>query len=433
MDSTDNRTSHVWRLFGFTYAITASYILCRAVADAVLLSRLGPKSLPTMIVLGAATVGIVSFVWARRTRKQRLPKVIGVTQLATALATAILYLLLKMYPESSLVIGSLYLLAEMRSGLSAILIALLLNYGGDKDSDKRPFAFVNAGAPLAGITLGIFIGAEATVLSASTLLLLCCGFDLLAWAIIAGSPLVSRTQLSARKLRSHAAPTILDRSSLVPGGRSQSAEDSTLSYGKLILAVVVCKTVVLTLIDYEWKVFAADHHRISEGQLTAYFGKFYAASDALTLLLQLTVAKYFLKKKTMAIGLYLLPVYLVILATATLLTNNAVVLFWLMTFARGSLVLRRGLYDVIVQVLYGWLPRKSRRATVASILGIAKPIAEAATAVCIVGFAAFVSAETLTWVWLPALLIWAVVLKRLISFWHNLRNQEQLEQPGEIS
>ena len=415
MDSTDTRTSHMWRLFGFTYAITASYILCRAVADAVLLSRLGSKSLPMMILLGAATVGIVSFIWARRTRKQRLPRVIGMTQLSTVLATGCIYMQLKMFPESSLVIGGLYLLAEMRSCLSAILVALLLNYGGDRESDKRPFALVNAGAPLAGITLGIFIGAEATVLSASTLLLLCCGFDLIAWALIAKSPMVDQTRLSARRLKSHAAPTVF-----VPNDQSLKSQASTLSYGKLILSMVVCKTVVLTLIDYEWKVFAADHYSISEGRLTSYFGIFYATSDALTLVLQLVAAKYFLRGKTMAIGLYLLPVYLIVIAAATLLTNNAMILFWLMTFARGSLVIRRGLYDVIVQVLYGWLPRRSRRATVASILGIAKPIAEAATAISIVAFAAIVPAQTLTWIWLPAILTWAFVLKRLIRFWKQM-------------
>ncbi|MEP3480523.1 MAG: hypothetical protein ABJZ55_14830 [Fuerstiella sp.] len=415
MDSTETRSSHIWRLFGFAYAITASYILCRAVADAVLLSRLGAKSLPMMILLGAITVGVVSFVWARRTRKQSLPRVIGVTQLGTALATGCIYLQLKVFPESSLVIGGLYLLAEMRSCLSAILIALLLNYGENRESDKRPFALVNAGAPLAGISLGIFIGAEATVLPASTLLLLCCGFDLIAWAIIAKSPLVSRTRISARKLKSHAAPIVF-----VPQDQSLESQQNSLSYGKLILSVVVCKTVVLTLIDYEWKVFAADHYSISEGRLTSYFGIFYATSDALTLVLQLVIAKYFLRRKTMGIGLYLLPVYLIVIATATLLTDNAMMLFWLMTFARGSLVIRRGLYDVIVQVLYGWLPRTSRRATVASILGIAKPIAEATTAISIVAFAAFVPAQTLTWIWLPAILTWAFVLKRLIRFWKQM-------------
>lgn len=373
-----------------------------------------------MIVLGALTVGIVSFVWARRTQKLKLPRVIRITQLGTAMATGCLFVLLKMYPESSIVIGGLYLMAELRSCSSAILIALLLNYRGDQETDKRPFAFVNAGAPLAGITLGVFIGAEATVLSAPTLLILCCGFDLMAWAIIAGSSTVSKTLMSARKLRTHSEPTIL-----VPTRQNQKLDDRSISYGKLILSVVVCKTLVLTLVDYEWKVFAAGHYSISEGQLTSYFGIFYAISDALTLIIQLAFAKYFLNRGTMAIGLYILPVYLIAMATATLLTNNAMMLFWLMTFARGSLVIRRGLYDVILQVLYGWLPRKSRRATVANILGVAKPITEAATAIGIVAFAAMVPTETLTWLWLPALLIWCGVLARLIRFWEKLPDRSR--------
>ena len=417
MESAQEKTNHVWRLFGFTFAITASYILCRTVADAVLLSRLGPESLPVMIVLGAITVGAISFVWAKRTRKLKLPKVIRITQLTTAMVTAGLLLLLLMYPQSSTVIGSLYLLAEMRSCLSAILLALLLNYGGDRNPDKRTFAFVNAGAPLAGITLGIFIGAEATFLSAPGLLLLCCGFDLLAWAMIAGSPIASKTLMSARKLRTHSEPTIF-----VPPVQAQEPEQRSIAFGKLILSVVVCKTLVLTLINYEWKVFAADHFRISEEQLTAYFGIFYAVSDALTLIIQLAIAKYFLKHRTMAIGLFVLPVYLIVMATATLLTTNLMALFWLMTFARGSLVIRRGLYDVIIQVLYGWLPRKSRRATVASILGIAKPITEASTAVGIVALAAMIPTENLTWLWIPALLIWSYVLANLIRFWKKLPN-----------
>lgn len=415
MGETHGNRNHVLRLFGFTYAITASYVLCRSVADAVLLSRLGPESLPTMILLGAVTVGIVSFTWARRTQKQRLPRVIRFTQLGTALMTGFLLLLLESYPESSVVIGSLYLLAEMRSCLSAILIALLLNYGGDRAEDKRPFAFVNAGAPLAGITLGIFIGAEATLLPSSTLLLLCCGFDLFAWAVIPRSPLVSRTRISARKLRTHVAPTVF-----IPKNEEPGPDAATFSFGTSILAVVVCKTVVLTLIDFEWKVFAAEHYAANEAQLASYFGIFYACSDALTLTIQLTIAKYFLRRKSMAVGLYLLPVYLIVIATTTLLVESAIILFWLMTFARGSLVIRRGLYDVIVQVLYGWLPRQSRRATVATILGIAKPIAEASTAISILGLAAVLSTQTFTWIWLPALLIWTLVLNRMVSFWKQM-------------
>lgn len=425
MDSTDTKSSHLWRLFGFTFAITASYILCRAVADAVLLSRLGSNSLPTMIVLGALTAGIVSFAWARRTRKQKLKKVIRNTQLGSAFATGCVFLFLDTYPDSFLVIGSLYLLAEIRSCLNAILIALLLNDDGDRETDKRPFALVNAGAPLAGIISGIFIGAEATVLSSSTLLVLCCGFDLIAWAILSRFEMVSRALISARKLVPESASTV-DASA----DQHQQSLGQSLSLGKLILSVVVCKTVVLTLIDYEWKVFAADHYSASETQLTSYFGVFYAVSDALTLVFQLVIARYFLRPRTMTLGLYLLPVYLIVIATATLLTDSAIWLFWLMTFARGSLVVRRGLYDVIVQVLYGWLPRKSRRASVAHILGVGKPIAEAVTAVSILGFATFVPAQTFTWLWLPALLTWAIVLERLMNFWKQMPPIDTSNQPA---
>ena len=405
-----------FRQFGFTFAATSSFIRCRTVADAVLLTRLGASALPPMLIIGALVVGSVSFLWARHTRHLSLPTVVFTTQMVTATTTAILLVLLRVWPDSMPAICGLFLLAELRGCFGAILVAVLLNEGTDRDSDKGSFAFVNAGAPLAGIVMGLFIGAEASEFRSTTFLGMCCCFDILAWLILSRSRLASATNADLRDLRSHTQPTVI-----VPTPAQRAHEGESPPYAKAILLLVVCKVIVLAIVGYEWKVFASRAFPFDEQALTAYFGLFYAISDGLILAVQLLATRHFLGRRGIAFSLIALPLYLVVIGMASLLTQDERALFWLLTLARGAMVIRRSLHDVALQVLYGWLPEASRRDTVTLVLGVAKPTAEAVAAVGIIVLVMVVPARTLAWVWLPILCAWFFATFRLLNHWKRLR------------
>ena len=418
MESSDRPTISPLRLAGYAFASTSSFVLCRSVADAVVLTRLGTDALPLMLILGAVVVGCVSAIWARQTRQYSVSLVVLITQVSASVCTALLLTAIQIWPQSMLVICGLYLLAEIRGCLGTIIIAILLNEGTKRNSDKGRFAFANTGAPLAGIVTGLFITAEATQLHSTNLLAISCLVDIAGWLAVSRWGFWAELWSGPNRVKAQASPTFLTSAS-----EKQNANQPPTRFANALLMLVVCKVTVLGIVSFEWKVYAHEAFPESEEELTAYFGSFYAITDGLTLAIQLLVTRFFLKRKGVVISLLLLPVYLAALGIASLFFDDVVVLFWLLTFARGSLVLRRGLDDVVLQVLYGWLPVRSRRQTVSRILGVAKPIAEAGVAAGILILTAFMSPSRLAWVWLPVLLFWLYSLVRLVRSWKRLEHE----------
>ncbi|MEQ9408285.1 MAG: hypothetical protein RIK87_11190 [Fuerstiella sp.] len=409
------QAGHPARLFGFTFCVMSSFIICRTIADAVLLTRLGTIALPPMLFLSAAVVGSVSAWWAYKTRKLHLTAAVWVTQLSSAAVTAVLLLSLRAWPHSGIVICSLYLLAEIRGCLNAILIAVLLNENSCPSDDKGRFPLVNAAAPVAGLVMGTFVGAEAEQFEATTLLGGCIVFDMLAWIVLsrAGQP---------PEPEPHPNDSVSPTSSHVDAQTPDqlASEDlRTRRFVRAILCLVACKIVVLTIVGYEWKVVASEIFTNNEKRLTAYFGTFYAVADGLILAVQLLLTRHFLGRSGIVVSLLLLPLYLTALGIASLLTQYPPVLFWLLTCARGSMVIRRGIHDVALQVLYGRLPASIRRETVAWVLGVARPAAEAVAAGGIAALSLVMSPRTFTWLWLPVLLAWFWSVMRLCTLWNG--------------
>ena len=407
---------NAFRLFAFTLLASSSYTICRIVADAVLLTRLGSFALPPMLAISALVVGTISFVWARRTKDLPLHGLILSTQLSSALATAVLVVSMKIWPSSMLVICSIYVLAELRACFNAIQLAVLLNENFTSRSEKQRFAFVNAGAPCAGIIVGTFLGIEARVIDPAALLAFSCVLDVLSVLVVRATTKGVRLPDSVRQLSTHAAPT------LVVTNREDHADAfaRTRIFARAILWMVVCKTVVLAIVTYEWKVFAVQVFPNDERALTSYFGTFYAISDGLVLVLQLLVTRFLLKHTGVAFCILLLPIYLTVVGILSLLTRDPWLLLCILTAARGSMVIRWGIHQVAVQILYGALPTIVRRGTVAHVLGIAKPIAEACVAAGIGILIWYIPVRTFAWFWLPVLAVWLYWTARIALEWSRL-------------
>lgn len=404
------------RLFGFTFCVTSSYIICRIVADSLLLTRLGTVALPPMLVLSALAVGSVTFVWTRRTHDVPLNGLILSTQLSGAMATIVLVLLMRIWPHSMFVICSIYILAELRACFNAIQLAVLLNENLCSRSEQQKFALVNAASPVAGITVGMFLGAEARIIAPAMLLAGTGVLDILSILAIRKTTRGLRIPDAVHRLSTHDVPTtVLTTDRLV----SDSVR-STRLFARAILRMVVCQTAVLAIVTFEWKVFASRVFPNNEGAHAAYFGMFYAVSDALILILQLITARFLRKSVGVSFCILVLPIYLTILGIISLCTHHPLVLFWVLTAARGSHVIRWGIHQIGVQILYGTLPTIVRRGTVAKILGIAKPAAEAVSAGCIGLLVLYMPVRTFAWFWLPVMVVWLWWSARIVTEWSQL-------------
>ena len=326
-------------------------------------------------------------------------------------------------PTSSIVIGGIYVLAELRGCFNLILISTLLNENFCSKTEHGRYAFVNAGSPVAGMLVGLFVGLEAGVVPPAFLLAGCCLLDVAA-VLIAGTVKSKTRDASASDWQTHNEPSIVDTFNL----QSSSGIDKRLrAFIKALMLVIISKTVVLSIVGFEWKVMADRALGHDEEALARYFGLFYGISDALILLIQLTLTRNILGRVGIRLSLLILPFALWGTGIFSLLTKDVWLLFGALTVARGSLVLRRSIHDVAVQIIYGAMPTRVRRGIVAKVLGIAKPVSEASAALLVGLFASAIPIRTFAWFWMPFLMLWLVYTLRLGKAWQQVvKNQQQV-------
>ena len=147
-------------------------------------------------------------------------------------------------------------------------------------------------------------------------------------------------------------------------------------------------------------------------------------------MVQLTLTHKIIRGLGIRVSLLLLPLALVGCGAVSLWTQDIWWLFATVTVARGSMVIRRSIHDVSVQLVYGAMPKSVRRGVVAKILGIAKPIAEAAAAGVVALLAGTVPTKTFAWFWMPFLAVWIYWTLRLGQAWERV---SQHDPPGSNS
>lgn len=355
---THSSRSLTGRLFAYAFLTTLAYMVSRSLSDGLFLGRVGPELLPLVMLGSAAIVIPLTLVWSRLAGRWRLKHIVIVTRLALA-ATAIVFAAeLPLHPDSRLLLSALYVVSELRGCLNTIQFATLLNEA--VPSHRRLVTPVAAaGAPLAGIASGVLIGTELGTLSFSQLLWFVAALDLLAlWpvsrlAVERGSEGDESLEITNNGSRAYRHPLV-----------------------NAIAAVVLFQVVVMTLVGYKWKVSAADEFQGLEFDLARYFAAFYAVCDACTLLLQVFYSGSILRTRGLGAALVATPMLLSAILVPGLVVPTAEGVFLLMTLAKGTEILRRGLTEPAVILLYRPLDPSLRRRAISIVSGFVKPVSE---------------------------------------------------------
>lgn len=109
--------------------------------------------------------------------------------------------------------------------------------------------------------------------------------------------------------------------------------------------LVGCTLVSFCLVEFQWKVAAADQLARKEAHLTTYFGYFYAVIFCLVGLTQLTLTGPLLRRLGAFPVLRALPLAYCLTSIGTLVTSVERVLLTAVTCSKGCDILRRGLHD----------------------------------------------------------------------------------------
>jgi len=352
-------------LFAFSFLSGSAYIMTRTVAASLFLARIGAESLPLAFAASAILVAAVTFVASKSIPLCSARTFALLTYVLLAALSLVLCFSIFSFDRSLLVLGSLYVLAELRGSANTINLITLSNEAFSASDSKRNFALVASGAPIAGIVVGILLGLEATVLGVFFILLLAIAFDL-----------ATSVAVLFMASRSHSDETAEE---LTETEDEQRVESSQV-YKHHLAILLAIEVVVLTLVGFQWESSIGSFYGENETSMLAYFAFFYAATDMLVVLIQWFVSGKLLDRFGLKPGLCALPLLLALVGLASLLSNAPLVLVFVFTIGKGLNVLRRATYDPALSSAYGLLETDQRREAVMFNRGIVKPLAELFTA-----------------------------------------------------
>ena len=398
-------------LFLFSFGMTGAYVGARSDADAVFLARAGIERLPAMILVSASGVAIITALYARTLARLSLQRVIFATHFALALATLSLALMLKANDRAVGISAGLYLLAELRGTLGSIQFATLLNELFRSSAPAKVSGITGSGSTLAGVILGGAIGWLASRFGATSVLYMIVVMDCLAGFVA----LRCRHSLADDRSLTQPLPETQGSDS-APATESESPVSpieilKQVPLARYIAGMVCLKTVVVLLIEFEWKSTAVAYYS-AEDDLASFFGIFYASTALLTGCLQLFGTSRVLTRLGVQTGLAAFPVSVTLVLSTVFFVAKPMAMFWCLTCVRGCDVLRRGLTDAAINILYWPLGPVMRRQVIALNGGWVKPLTEALAAVLLIPLTATLSARDLALTIIGLCGIWLIAIYR---------------------
>jgi HEAT repeat protein len=361
-------------LFLHSFFAVGAFLSGRSVRDALFLAHADRAALASMYIVSAIAVAVSGLAYgaaATRVRRDRMA-------LGSAAAFAALFIGFFALDrlQATWVYAGLYVFVEVMGALSLVQFWTLANELFNAREAKRLYGVIGSGAMIANILAGYATGAMAARLGASAVLLLCAALLVGAAAASFAAGRYGRHRLFARALS--------------PRSNTRAARpwEQVLGSGHLraVAALSAITFFTTTLVDYEFKVFAAQAY--PKDQLAAYFGYFYSAVGVLALAMQLFGTGRILGKAGVIASLALLPAGLfggnIALALAPAL--------WSATLVKGAdTLLRYTVNDATTQILYLPVAPGLRVSAKAFVDGVVKPASIALAGLGLVVYAKYVN------------------------------------------
>lgn len=410
----------VFRLFLYSFLLAAAYQTGRTSADSSFLARLGLHALPAIFLVSGITVSTLSLLvnhYAAQYPHRLVSSIAGWILGGLTLASAVA---LPWFHHSTWLVGSIYLLAELRGTLGAISINWATHELLPRDS-RFSFAAIGISVPVAGILLGVIMGVESH-LAAEHWLALAGILDLVAtvprWSL--RQPVVPQPKPALEPHRRMSMAQLIGQ-----WGKPVKAKGADLA--KALIGFTFFKFLVLTIITFEWKRYAEIYYGTDEQQLTAYFAIFYAVMHGMSLLMLALVAGPLLHHRWMKTTLLILPGLLFVVAVGLAFVATPVIALGLLTIAKGTDSWRRSVEDTGLIMLVSRVPKQLRTSLISLNAGVVKPIAEILAAL-IIWLVSFWAGDWVVWFWLGGAVLWT-----LWAWAATAEPDRQLRQAGKPS
>jgi ATP:ADP antiporter, AAA family len=333
--------------------IVAQHVAARALRDGLFLSTFGAGELPK-VMLAAAAVGLAAVIGSARVMARFGPRraLPGLLVLSGLLYAAEWKLLAY---QHDLAVVLIYLHASIAGGISVSGFWSIANERFDPFVLRRIAGFLAAGSAMGGLVGGVTARLFVGRFELSLLLL-----------VIAASALVAAVGLG------FLAQKRVDRD---PGAAEMAGMRSVTSDGYLrtIATLVTLTGLSSAVVDFAFKATVTAKLPTGEA-LVGFFALFYTATSVVSVLLQLSLARWLPAHAGLGTALSVMPVVVVALSLLGLALPQP----WVVVVLRASGVsLETSLFRAAYEPLYAPLPLSQKRATKTIIDVAADRIGEA--------------------------------------------------------
>ena len=319
--------------------LVAQHVAARALRDGLFLSTFGATELPK-VMLAAAAVGLAAVIGSARLMARFGPgRSVPVLLVVSAALYALEWQLLATRHDLAVVI--VYLHASIAGGIGVSGFWSIVNERFDPFVLRRTAGFLAAGSATGGLVGGLAARFFVGRFSLRDLLLL-----LTASALVASAGLLVLG--GRRRERDPHAADMADMRSVTSDG-----------YLRTIATLVTLTGLSSAVVDFAFK--ATVHDRLPSGEaLVGFFALFYTATSVVSVLLQLSLARWLPAHAGLGTALSVMPMVVVGLS----LLGIAVPQPWVVIVLRASGVsLETSLFRAAYEPLYAPLPISQKRAT----------------------------------------------------------------------
>ena len=414
----------VIRLFLFCFFAGASYTLAKTAADSLFLSRVGAGSLPGEFLAAGVATALFATLWVRAAKRISIGRLLRITSAILAVFYLTAWVMLPMMHDSFSLLSVIYVLAEIKGCLYAIVAISAMNETLGRKSSRQSWATILLGFSLAAITVGATVGFESTLWDADNWLLVAGILDLV--AILTGVGLKSAVKQDSSfpiqsagigENESRLNPSELNERSVTVDPKLSESESNELqaeiarqslplakyaqaeTFAFWFSVMIGAKVVVLTLVAFNWKVSVNEFLGSSERLLAAFFGWFYAMAGVGTLLVQFFLTGRLLSGKSVMVPILVLPSVLFLLNLLFIsgggIGLSMAFLFYVTTGAKAMDAWRRSTHDTAVHLLYTSFEKRKRRGLIGHNHGLVKPGAEIAAGLVLVTSSVMLQQATL--------------------------------------
>ena len=373
MNNPDER-NRALLLFAYNFLATSIMVMGRIVRDTLFLNKYkGDRLMLSFMYIGVAIlVSTATFFYTKRSSFYRMDKLITSTFSIGIIFTLIFVGLVN--NEISAAFGSLYIFIELLGAFMMFQFWSFTNELLDSREAKRVLGFVGCGGIIASMAVGGTVGKLAALLGQVQYLLFINAFcmALCIWIVrFMGKKYQSRLQ------RGVVAKTLTPKQAKAATSQVSITKTPYVKYIAIMIALIY---VVVTLVDYQFKVVASD--KITDPQkLAAYFGFVYSVFGGVFSLFFQLIATSRLLKFSIFMSLGILPAILTLSSIFFIAVPPELMMFGLaaplvaITMAKsGDSAFRYTINDAAIQLLYIPLDPKIKSRTKAIIDGMVKPI-----------------------------------------------------------